>query len=49
MPPVDKMECEVDPESAPSTDTEKDLAAIWIDVLQLKAIDIHESFFDLGG
>ena len=36
-------------EGLPSTDTEKKLAQIWKNVLQLRNIDIEESFFDLGG
>ncbi|GAB1602662.1 uncharacterized protein LOC115218372 [Argonauta hians] len=33
----------------PTTDTEKKLAKLWMNVLQLNNIDIEESFFDLGG
>ncbi|KAK6976349.1 linear gramicidin synthase subunit D [Biomphalaria glabrata] len=36
-------------EGRPSTVTEVALAEIWIEVLQLKEVDIQESFFDLGG
>ncbi|XP_035825631.1 linear gramicidin synthase subunit D [Aplysia californica] len=36
-------------EGRPSTVTEIALAEIWIAVLQLKEVDIQESFFDLGG
>ncbi|KAK3100605.1 hypothetical protein FSP39_022476 [Pinctada imbricata] len=50
LPPFDKQsESEVDAESRPSTETEKTIAGIWAKVLQIKDIDIHESFFDLGG
>jgi hypothetical protein len=31
------------------TPTERKLAALWCRVLKLKAIDVHENFFDLGG
>lgn len=31
------------------TPLERKLAAIWCRVLKLKAIDLHENFFDLGG
>jgi Phosphopantetheine attachment site. len=31
------------------TPIERKLAAIWCRVLKLKAIDVHENFFDLGG
>jgi amino acid adenylation domain-containing protein len=34
---------------APRTDTEKTIAAIWREVLQLKEVGIHDDFFDLGG
>ncbi|MDB5327858.1 MAG: AMP-dependent synthetase, partial [Phycisphaerales bacterium] len=34
---------------APSTDTQRRLAAIWADVLGRREIGIHDSFFDLGG
>jgi acyl carrier protein len=33
----------------PSTSTEKTLASIWTDVLNLQKIDIHEDFFSIGG
>lgn len=36
-------------EGLPSTDTEKKLAQLWKNILQLRNIDIEESFFDLGG
>jgi amino acid adenylation domain-containing protein len=35
--------------AAPQTDTEKQLAAIWEDVLRVERIGIHDNFFDLGG
>lgn len=35
--------------NAPTTDTERKLAAIWSDVLGLTLTDIHANFFDLGG
>ena len=35
--------------SAPRTETEQRLAAIWIDVLGLPAVGIDDNFFDLGG
>ena len=36
---------------APTTDTEKQLAGIWSDILKIPAskIGIHDSFFDMGG
>ncbi|RDD46798.1 Linear gramicidin synthase subunit D [Trichoplax sp. H2] len=38
-----------DEDSVPRTETERIMAKMWCDVLQLKAVDIDESFFDLGG
>jgi amino acid adenylation domain-containing protein len=35
--------------TAPRTSTEKTLASIWMAVLKLERIGIHENFFDLGG
>ena len=34
---------------APRTETEKALAAIWQDVLDVERVGIHDNFFDLGG
>lgn len=34
---------------SPRTDVEKRLAEIWVEVLSLDVVDIHTSFFDLGG
>jgi amino acid adenylation domain-containing protein len=34
---------------APSSDTEKKLAAIWEEILALEQVGIHDNFFDLGG
>ena len=49
LPPIDKTDTTSDPDSLPTTDTEKKLVPLWMDVLQLKAVDVQESFFDLGG
>ena len=49
LPVVNRQETEVDPEGAPTTDTERALVPIWADVLHMKVIDVQESFFDLGG
>ena len=49
LPPYDTdTDTEVN-EGRPQTATEKDMAEVWCQVLSLKAADIHESFFDLGG
>ena len=37
------------PYIAPRTDTEKKLAQVWRDVLQLDRVGIDDNFFDLGG
>ncbi|MEM9217768.1 MAG: amino acid adenylation domain-containing protein [Cyanobacteria bacterium P01_F01_bin.150] len=34
---------------APQTETERQLAAIWADVLNLEQVGIQDNFFDLGG
>jgi acyl carrier protein len=34
---------------APRTETERQICAIWSDVLGVERVSIHESFFDLGG
>lgn len=34
---------------APTTAFEKDIAAIWQEVLKLEKVGIHDNFFDLGG
>ncbi|NEQ88115.1 MAG: hypothetical protein F6K26_51665, partial [Moorea sp. SIO2I5] len=34
---------------APETETQKVLAEIWVEVLGIEQIGIHDNFFDLGG
>jgi amino acid adenylation domain-containing protein len=34
---------------APGNDTERRVAALWSEVLQLPAVSIHDNFFDVGG
>ena len=48
LPPFDQQSSS-GVEGSPSTETEVKLARMWTDVLQIQDIDIHESFFDLGG
>ena len=36
-------------DSSPKTATEKFLARVWKDILQMEIMDCNESFFDLGG
>jgi len=38
-----------DEEGLPSTPTERTVAQLWCEVLNITNIDIHEGFFDLGG
>ena len=33
----------------PSTQTEKEVAAIWVDVLETPFVGLHDDFFELGG
>ena len=50
LPAFDRIkEQEESDESAPATETERRISEIWKKVLQLKALDIQENFFDLGG
>jgi len=34
---------------APRSETEKRLAGLWADILDLERVSIHDSFFELGG
>jgi amino acid adenylation domain-containing protein len=50
LPAPDRSRADVTEElTAPRTSTEKTLASIWMTVLKLERIGIHENFFDLGG
>jgi hypothetical protein len=51
LPPVDYGRDIVEAEALPQTETEQQLARIWMQVLHLGngSLDIQESFFDLGG
>jgi len=35
--------------AAPQTDTQKQLAAIWADLLSVESVGVNDDFFDLGG
>ncbi|WP_369043210.1 amino acid adenylation domain-containing protein [Streptomyces sp. Midd1] len=35
--------------TAPRTDTERILAAIWVDILGIETVGVHDNFFALGG
>ncbi|KAK3605427.1 hypothetical protein CHS0354_007509 [Potamilus streckersoni] len=51
LPPFERQSGEEEEamEGKAGTETEKALAQIWREILQIKDIDIMESFFDLGG
>ena len=49
LPPPDFTADSETPFVAPRTETEKTLARIWGEVLELPQVGIHENFFDLGG
>ena len=35
--------------AAPRTDSERELAALWLEVLGVEKVGVHDNFFDLGG
>jgi acyl carrier protein len=45
---IEKKELVVEAASAPRTETEKALAAIWAELLQVAEVGIHDDVFDLG-
>lgn len=47
LPPIGSSG--TDDEGLPSTPTERTLAQLWCEVLNITNIDIQEGFFDLGG
>lgn len=47
LPPIGSAG--TDEEGLPSTPTERNLAQLWCEVLNITNIDIQEGFFDLGG
>lgn len=49
LPPIDMQRDVVEANALPKTPTEARLAKLWAEVLSRNAIDIQESFFDLGG
>ncbi len=48
-PPERTRPCLSQPYEAPHTPLEQVVADIWVEVLQLDRVGIHDSFFDLGG
>ncbi|VDO64438.1 unnamed protein product [Onchocerca flexuosa] len=49
LPAIDPQKDAVEASALPKTATEERLAKVWAEVLSRTAIDIQESFFDLGG
>ena len=47
LPPIGSAGTEE--EGLPSTPTERSLAQLWCEVLNISNIDVQEGFFDLGG
>ncbi|MEH2058022.1 MAG: amino acid adenylation domain-containing protein [Nostoc sp.] len=47
-PDIDQRNLEVN-FVAPGTSTEQELATIWVEVLKVKQVGIHDDFFELGG
>ena len=47
LPPIGSSGTEE--EGLPSTTTERSLAQLWCEVLNISNIDVQEGFFDLGG
>jgi amino acid adenylation domain-containing protein len=49
LPRPEEMLYERTPYYAPQTQLEEDLAALWSEILHIKKVGVHNSFFDLGG
>ncbi len=50
LPPPSYRDISSDqPFVAPSTETEKKLAAIWMELLKVNRVGIHDNFFEMGG
>ncbi|ACK73919.1 amino acid adenylation domain protein (plasmid) [Gloeothece citriformis PCC 7424] len=49
LPIPDKILSETEDFAAPTSETEKQLATIWAEVLRLEKVGIHDNFFELGG
>jgi acyl-CoA synthetase (AMP-forming)/AMP-acid ligase II/acyl carrier protein len=49
LPAPDIDSCLQELFAPPQTDVEKTLAEIWMDVIKLNRVGIHENFFELGG
>ena len=49
LPSVNISDNDMVTEGKPSTETEVKLSPLWADVLNVKVIDVQESFFDMGG
>jgi natural product biosynthesis luciferase-like monooxygenase protein/amino acid adenylation domain-containing protein len=49
LPPADFSAESQDPFTAPRTPTEKAFAEIWLEVLGLRQVGVHDNFFEIGG
>lgn len=49
LPAVDASERDSTSDSMPRTALERTLAEVWAETLSLDSVDLHHSFFDLGG
>lgn len=50
LPKPEPAECyTLEHYAAPCTDTEKELASIWAEILGIPCVGIHDNFFDMGG
>lgn len=50
LPKPDPVQClSAEHDAAPRTDTEKELTAVWREILSMASIGIHDNFFDVGG
>ncbi|NHC37937.1 amino acid adenylation domain-containing protein [Scytonema millei VB511283] len=49
LPAPDPASAELKPDTAARTPVQQLLAAIWVDVLKLERVGIHDNFFQLGG
>ncbi|HEX2092660.1 MAG TPA: non-ribosomal peptide synthase/polyketide synthase, partial [Longimicrobiaceae bacterium] len=47
--PEDGLRAEDAPYEAPGTAAERELAAVWAEVLRVERVGIHDNFFELGG
>ena len=49
LPPIDRSDYKTTYGGSPTTAMEEQVSGIWKDVLCVAHVDVHESFFDMGG